>query len=136
MTTPTRSQSVGLGKGMKRPSNVGVRSAGPRSKKARQNGWSVVFLDESGFMFQPVVRRTWAPRAKTPIQYSWDRHDRLSVISAITIAPLRCRMGLYLQIHNGNVRWKEVIAFLTMLHRHLRPSSSSWWTGSTLTARR
>jgi len=71
-------------------------------------------------MLQPVVRRTWAPRAKTPIQYSWDRHDRLSVISAITIAPLRCRMGLYFQIHDGNVRWKEVIAFLTMLHRHLR----------------
>lgn len=29
-------------------------------------------------------------------------------------------MGLYFQIHDGNVRWKEVIAFLTVLHRHLR----------------
>lgn len=28
-------------------------------------------------MLQPVRRRTWAPRGKTPIQYSWDRHDRL-----------------------------------------------------------
>jgi transposase len=71
-------------------------------------------------MLQPVVRRTWAPRGKTPIQYSWDRHDRLSAISAITIAPLRCLVGLYFQIHDGNVRWPEVVAFLTVLHRHLR----------------
>ncbi|MBI4758435.1 MAG: IS630 family transposase, partial [Chloroflexi bacterium] len=35
-------------------------------------------------MLQPVVRRTWAPQGKTPIQYSWDRHDRLSVLAAIT----------------------------------------------------
>ena len=54
------------------------------------------------------------------MQYSWERHERLSVISAITIAPLRCRIGLVFQIHNGNVRWKEVTAFLTVLHHHLR----------------
>ena len=40
-------------------------------------------------MLQPVVRRTWAPQGQTPIQYSWDRHDRLAAIAAITLAPLR-----------------------------------------------
>jgi len=89
-------------------------------KKARERGWSVVLIDESGFMLQPVVRRTWAPRGQTPIQYSWDRHDRLSVISAITVAPSRRRLGLYFQIHSDNVHWDKVIAFLTMLHQHLR----------------
>jgi transposase len=77
-------------------------------------------IDESGFMLQPVVRRTWAPKGKTPIQYSWDRHDRLSVIAGITVAPHRRRLGLYFQIYDHNVRFKEVIDFLHLVHRHLR----------------
>jgi transposase len=89
-------------------------------KKARDRQWSIVLIDESGFMLQPVVRRTWAPKGQTPIQYSWDRHDRLSVIAAITVAPLRRRLGLYFQVHNHNVRFEEVMAFLYLLHRHLR----------------
>lgn len=89
-------------------------------KKAFAHGWSIVLIDESGFMLQPVVRRTWAPRGQTPIQYSWDRRDRLSVISAITIPPQRQRLGLYFQIHKDNVRFEEVMAFLTLLHRRLR----------------
>jgi transposase len=93
---------------------------GADQKKARDRGWSIALIDESGFMLQPVVRRTWAPRGQTPIQYSWDRHDRLSVISAITVAPLRRRLGLYFQIHDHNIRFAEVMAFLSLLHRHLR----------------
>src|SRR5687768_5543699 len=27
----------------------------------------LVFIDETGFMMAPLVRRTWAPRGKTPI---------------------------------------------------------------------
>jgi transposase len=76
-------------------------------------------IDESGFMLQPVVRRTWAPTGQTPIQYSWDRHDRLSVIAAITVAPLRRRLGLYFQVHDHNICFEEVMAFLHLLHRHL-----------------
>ncbi|MEM4724679.1 MAG: IS630 family transposase [Candidatus Hadarchaeum sp.] len=77
-------------------------------------------IDESGFMLQPLVRRTWAPRGQTPIQYSWDRRERLSVISAITIAPRRRRLGLYFQVYNDNIRFDNVYAFLTILHRQLR----------------
>lgn len=88
-------------------------------KKARDNGWSIVFIDESGFMLQPVVRRTWAPKGETPVQYSWDRHDRLSVISGITLSPHR-RFGLYFRIHNNNINFEKVMMFITLLHRHLR----------------
>lgn len=91
-----------------------------REKKAQENGWSIVLIDESGFMLQPVVRRTWAPKGQTPIQYSWDRHDRLSVISGITVSPVRQRLGLYFQIHSENINYEKVIAFITMVHRHLR----------------
>jgi transposase len=89
-------------------------------KRARDEGKSIVLIDESGFMLQPVVRRTWAPQGETPIQYSWDRHDRLSVIAGITVAPHRRRLGLYFQIHDQNVRFKQVIEFLYLVHRHLR----------------
>jgi hypothetical protein len=71
-------------------------------------------------MLQPVVRRTWAPKGQTPIQYSWDRHDRLSVIAALTVAPQRRRLGLYFQLHDHNICFNDVIAFLNLIHRHLR----------------
>lgn len=71
-------------------------------------------------MLQPVVRRTWAPQGQTPIQYSWDRHDRLSVISGITLSPVRRRLGLYFQIHGDNINFEKVMVFITLLHRHLQ----------------
>jgi len=80
----------------------------------------MVLIDESGFMLQPVVRRTWAPKGQTPIQYSWDRHDRLSVITAITVSPVRQRFGLYFRIHGHNITFVEVMAFLTLVHYRLR----------------
>jgi transposase len=89
-------------------------------KKGRDDRKSIVLIDESGFMLQPVVRHTWAPKGQTPIHYSWDRHDRLSVIVGITIAPYRRRLGLYFQVYDHNIRFEEVITFLYVLHRHLR----------------
>lgn len=71
-------------------------------------------------MLQPVVRRTWAPRGQTPIQRQWQRHDRLSVISAITLAPLRRRLGLYWQTQRQNIRADDVVDFLRNVRRHLR----------------
>ena len=105
---------------MKRRFAAGGRRSGHGLKKARDHGWSIVLIDESGFMLQPVMRRTWAPKGHTPIQYSWDRHDRLSVISAITLSPLRCRLGLYFQIHSDNINFEKVMPFIRMVHRHLR----------------
>lgn len=77
-------------------------------------------MDESGFMLQPVVRRTWAPRGKTPQHYSWDRHDRLTVISGITVSPQRQRLGLYFQIYERNARAEEVMAFFQQVHQQVR----------------
>jgi tRNA U34 5-methylaminomethyl-2-thiouridine-forming methyltransferase MnmC len=88
-------------------------------KKACDKGWSIVLIDESGFMLQPVVRRTWAPKGQTPIQYSWDRHDRLSVIAGLTVSPVRGRLGVYFQVHDHNVRFEEVMTFLRLVHRQL-----------------
>lgn len=76
-------------------------------------------MDESGFMLQPVVRRTWAPRGQTPVQYSWDRHDRLSVISGLSLSPQRHRLGLRFRVHVHNIRHGEVMQFLTSVRREV-----------------
>lgn len=71
-------------------------------------------------MLQPLVRRTWAPKGETPIQRQWKRHDRLSVMSAITLSPRRCRIGLYWRIQDHNICGDDVVAFLRDIRRHLR----------------
>jgi transposase len=70
-------------------------------------------------MLQPLVRRTWAPRGQTPILRQWSRHDRLSVISAITLAPHRYRIGLYWSIQRENICADDVVAFLRSLSRNI-----------------
>ena len=54
-------------------------------------------------MLQPTVRRTWAPKGQTPIHYSWDRRDRLSVISALSMSARRHQLGLYFAIQDRNI---------------------------------
>ena len=54
-------------------------------------------------MLAPTVRRTRAPKGQTPIHYSWDRRDRLSVISAIKVSPKRRYLGLYFAIQDSNI---------------------------------
>ena len=77
-------------------------------------------LDESGFMLQPVVRRTWAPRGQTPILSEWDRHDRLSVISAITVSPRRRRWGWVFDILNHNIDTDDFETFVKHVLRRVR----------------
>ena len=71
-------------------------------------------------MLQPVRRRTWAPRGQTPIHYSWDRRDRLSVVAAVSLAPRRRRFGVYFRIHDHNITADDLVVFLGYLRRHLR----------------
>jgi transposase len=84
-----------------------------------RSGRSIVFVDESGFMLQPTVRRTWAPRGRTPIHKSWGRRDRLSVLSAVTLAPRRKRLGLYFDIHTHNITTDEAVRFIRWVRRRL-----------------
>ena len=71
-------------------------------------------------MLQPLCRRTWAPRGKTPIQRAWERHDRFSAIAAITVSPRRKRLGLFFQVRPHNIRAPDMVGFLRELHRQVR----------------
>ena len=77
-------------------------------------------LDDTGLMLQPLVRRTWAPAGQTPVLYSWDRHDRLSALGALTVSPRRRRLGLYFSAQKGNLRAPDVVAFLRAVYRQVR----------------
>lgn len=89
-------------------------------KKFRAEGRTLVMLDESGFMLQPVRRRTWAPRGKTPTIVPCAKHDRWSVLGALTVAPHRRRLGLYFRGWDENVRSEHLRAFVVDLQRQLR----------------
>jgi transposase len=71
-------------------------------------------------MLQPVSRRTWAPRGQTPVQRSWDRRDRLSVIGAVTLSPTRSRVGCCFDAQRKNVKTDDVVEFLRRLRRKVR----------------
>jgi transposase len=75
-------------------------------------------VDESGFMLQPTVRRTWAPRGQTPIHYSWDRRDRLSAISAVTVSPQRRRLGLYFELFEHNITADQAVPYIAAVLEH------------------
>lgn len=70
-------------------------------------------------MLQPLVRRTWAPAGQTPVMYSWDRHDRLSVIAGLSVSSRRRRVGLYFAVHEKNIKAEQVEAFLRQVQRSL-----------------
>jgi transposase len=71
-------------------------------------------------LLQPLCRRTWAPRGQTPIEYAWDRHDRLSAISSLSLSPARRRIDLYFHILRHNARTADLVHYLRQLHRQLR----------------
>jgi transposase len=81
-------------------------------------------------MLQPLRRRTWAPRGRTPILRAWDRRDRLSAIGALTISPRRRRLALYFRWQRGNVGAEDLVAFVRQLHRHLGTPLTLVWDRS------
>jgi len=91
----------------------------PDKKRALSTGRSVVFIDESGFMLQPLVRATWAPKGCTPVLRSWDRHERISGLSALTVSAQRKRLGLYFSLQLANVKHGDVMKFLRSIRRQL-----------------
>jgi transposase len=94
----------------------------------------VVFLDESGFQLTPSVRRTLAPRGRTPVLDCWDRRDKISALSCITLSPVRGRPGLYFELLplNQTVHGEEVVAFLEELRRQLRGPFTVVWDRSNI----
>jgi transposase len=88
------------------------------SEAARREA-HLAFVDETGFMLSPTVRRTFAPRGKTPVVRVADPHARISVIGAITVDPRRERVGLVYNTlgDNANFRGPAIAYYVQKLHK-------------------
>jgi transposase len=104
---------------------------------AGERGAHVVFLDESGFMLTPTVRRTWAPLGETPLLSCWDRRDRLSAISCVTVSPQRARLNFFFTLlpDNTNVTAEDIVAFLRQLKEQLGGAFTVIWDGAPIHSR-
>ena len=69
----------------------------------------------------PLVRRTWAPRAHTPVLMQRGRSRRkVSVIGALVISPRRRRVRAYFAfLPDANFDGESILAFLRHLRRAL-----------------
>src|SRR5262245_26201818 len=79
-------------------------------------------------MLTPVVRRTLWPRGLTPSLPCWDRRDRVSAISCITLSPRRYLPGLSFELlpDDTNATAAHVVAFLRRLKVSLPRFTVIW----------
>jgi transposase len=106
-------------------------------RQAEARGAHLVFLDESGYQLTPSVRRTLAPRGQTPVLEAWDRRDRLSAISCITVSPRRHRLNLYFRLlpANANAHGDDIVAYLRLLKESLPGPLTVIWDRSRIHSR-
>jgi hypothetical protein len=82
----------------------------------------------------PLVRRTQAPRGKTPvIKQKAARREKVSAIAALSLAPHRDRLSLYFRTRpKGHFDSVAVAGFLRQLLRHLRGKVIVIWDNGTI----
>jgi hypothetical protein len=97
----------------------------------------LVLLDESGFLLTPSVRQTLAKRGHTPVLDAWDRRDRLSAISGITVSPQAHRLSLHFQLlpDDANVHNEDVVEYLRGLRAALGGPMTIIWDSNQIRGR-
>ena len=68
------------------------------------------------------MRRTWAPRGKTPLLRRFGRHrDKVSTVAAISVSPQARHLGLFWHTDAKNyVTAEAMVGFLEKLLKRLR----------------
>jgi transposase len=94
-------------------------------KKAVEEGYTIVWVDESGFYLLPHAERTWAPKGETPVLSVKLTHDHLSAISGITLDG-----RLVMQVQESAFDSEGVVAFLRVLLRKIHGKGLVIWDGS------
>src|SRR5579863_6998130 len=101
------------------PSKGGNKPSGPVYKNAARLAAHLVFIDESGFLLIPSVRKTWSPVGQTPILRHRYQHNRISAICGIAVSPKRFHCSLYCPLYEDNIQSDEVAVFLRHLLRQI-----------------
>jgi transposase len=86
-------------------------------RNAVKRGATLVFIDETGFMMYPTLRRSFSPRGEPPVNHVTNPHGRISTIGAITFRPTDGQLGWHYAMldDNNNFRGPGVVAFLKQL---------------------
>ena len=87
----------------------------PRIKqKARRRGACLLFLDESGLLMAPLLRRSWALRGHPPqSKHKAGHREKVSVAAVLWLSPERKRLGLgYQTLVNAYFSNEEVAELL------------------------
>jgi transposase len=94
-------------------------------KNAARLKASLVFIDESGFMMAPLVRRSWAPRGATPIMLQRGRsHEKVSAIAALVVSPRRDNVRFFFRLHpDEKIKTPLIVSFLRQMSRQLGKKS-------------
>jgi hypothetical protein len=100
---------------------LGSRGLAAGKKNASRRGAAIVFIDETGFLMGPLVRRSWAPRGQTPVLMQRGRSRRkVSVLGALVISPRRRRVRAYFSLQaEASFDGDRILQFLKQLRRTL-----------------
>jgi transposase len=101
------------------------RTLASAQKKAKHEGRTIVFVDESGFYLLPMAVRTYAPIGQTPVLRVKLTYDHLSVIGALTT-----QGQLLFQMQDRSYTSEDVVRFLRLLLRKLPGQLLFIWDGS------
>lgn len=95
----------------------------------------MIFIDESGLLMAPLVRRTWAPRGQTPILRQRGRHrEKVSIAGALWWAPWRRQqLGLIFEtLVDAYYNKERSAAFLEILMREIPERIIVIWDGGNM----
>jgi transposase len=100
-------------------------------KKSAECGGVILTADEAGIMMNPSVKKTWAPRAKTPVvPYRNRRQKKVSVLGAVALHAASGAVDLLCDFHpDSYVRGEQAAAFLHRVlaeYKHLSRIDLIW----------
>ena len=101
-------------------------------KKAHAERARVIFIDESGLLMAPLVRRTWAPRGHRPILRQRGKHrEKVSIAGAFWWAPRRRQqLGFVFEtLVDAYYNKDRSAAFLEVLMREIPERIIVVWDG-------
>jgi hypothetical protein len=96
-------------------SSVARGALARQQKRAVEEGYTLVWGDESGCSLLPHAERTWAPKGETPVLLVNLTHDHLSASSGSTLDG-----RLVMQVQESAFDSEGVVAFLRVLLRKIR----------------
>lgn len=98
-------------------------------KDVEQKAAHLVFVDESGFMLSPTMRRTYAPRGQRVVIKATDPHARISAIGALSVSPARKHLNVLYELlpDNANFHSDSGVRFMKTIRRRISGPITLMW---------